>query len=152
MQRDRDLDSWAVFCRVAETGSISEACEILNMDASAVSRIIRGLEESLGKVPLFDRSMRPLKLTKNGEIALGYAREMLEGHRALRESLQRDPNAMAGTIHIGLPPLLLHNFLLPLIIDFHNRFPEIYLKINEHIGSTPLNFDTPKGRLDIMMG
>lgn len=152
MQRDRDLDSWRVFCAVAEAGSVSGACDAVDMDASGVSRIIRGLESALGDVTLFDRSIRPLRLTENGETALIYAKRMLESHRNLIESLDKDPHAMRGTIHIGFPPLVLQKFLLPFLISFHEDFPEVVLKVDEYAGSTPVSFDTPRGRLDVICG
>lgn len=152
MQRDRDLDNWAVFCTVAELGSISAACDRVNMDPSGISRLLRGLETALGGITLFDRSMRPLKLTENGEIAYRYAQVMLENHRALIESLDKDPMAMRGTISIGLPPLLLQNFLLPFLKAFQDDYPEIYLKIIENTSTTPLSFDTEHGRLDVLCG
>lgn len=152
MQRDKDLESWRVFCAVAETGSVSGACELVDMDASGVSRVIRGLEAALGGIPLFDRSIRPLKLTENGELALTYARQMLESHASLIESLEKDPLAMRGTLHVGFPPLLLQNFLLPFLVAFQNDYPEIFLKVTEYHGAVPVNFDTPKGRLDLICG
>lgn len=141
MKRHCDLGSWRVFCAVAQTGSISSACELVGMEASAVSRTIRSLEESLGGVPLIDRSMRPLKLTENGRTALRCAKAMLEAHRSLLESLNPDPLAMKGTIHVGLPPLVLQRFLLPFLLDFRKDYPDILLKISEYTGSAPVNFD-----------
>lgn len=152
MKRHCDLGSWRVFCAVAQTGSISSACELVGMEASAVSRTIRSLEESLGGVPLIDRSMRPLKLTENGRTALRCAKAMLEAHQSLLESLNPDPLAMKGTIHVGLPPLVLQRFLLPFLLDFRKDYPDILLKISEYTGSAPVNFDTPHGRLDVICG
>lgn len=152
MRRDRDLDAWEVFCLVAQSGSISKACETLNMDASAVSRLIKGLEESLGNLTLFDRTSRPLRLTLNGEIAYRYGREMLTQHQTMLDAFERDPLAMRGTIRVGLPPQVLQNFLLPLIVAFHQEYPDIYLSVHEYTASTPVNFDTRSGMLDLVMG
>lgn len=152
MQRDLDLESWKIFCAVAQTGSISSACDIVDLDAPRISRVIKSLEASLGGIPLFDRSMRPMKLTQNGETAFRYAKNMLDNHRALLESLDKDPTAMRGAIHVGLPPLVLQRFLLPFLISFHKDFPEIVLKVDEYNGAAPINFDTPRGRLDVVCG
>ncbi len=152
MRRDMDLESWEVFFSVAEAGSITGACEALGMDASGVSRIIRSLEAALGGVQLFDRSIRPFKLTENGEKAYGCAKRMLDEHRLLMESLDKDPDVMKGTIRIGLPPLVLQNFLLPFLIQFNKEWPDIALSVNEYTGSPPISFDTPRGRLDVICG
>ena len=152
MKRDLDLESWRVFCAVADTGSISGACAAAGMDASGVSRTIRGLEAALGGIRLFDRSIRPLKLTENGERALACARQMLASHAALLEGLDKDPLAMRGTIRVGLPPLVLQKFLLPFLVAFHEDYPEIYLDVSEYTGSAPVSFETPRGRLDVICG
>lgn len=96
--------------------------------------------------------MRPLKLTENGEIAYRYAQAMLENHRSLVESLDKDPMAMRGTIAIGLPPLLLQNYLLPFLVEFQSDYPEIYLKVIENSSTTSVSFDTEHGRLDVLCG
>lgn len=152
MRQDWNLESWKVFCAVAEAGSISGACGAVGMDASGVSRTIRALEASLGGIPLFDRSIRPLKLTGNGETALVFARQMLASHAALVDGLDRDPLAMRGTISVGFPPLVLQKFLLPFLVAFHEEYPEVYLKVSEYTGSAPVVFDTPQGRLDVICG
>lgn len=152
MRRDRDLDSWTVFLAVADTGSISTACELVHMDASGVSRIIRALESALGGVPLFDRSMRPLKLTANGRLARAHAQAMLQAHQQLLSAIDADPMAMRGTIHVGLPSLVTQTYLLPFLLDFHRDWPDIVLKVDQYLGSMPVNFDTPRGRLDVICG
>lgn len=152
MRRDMDLESWEVFCAVAASGSITAACEMLGMDASGVSRIIKSLEEALGSVQLFDRSIRPFRLTANGEVAYSSAKRMLDEHRLLMESVETDPDVMRGTIRLGLPPLVLQNFLLPFLIDFNKTWPDITLSVNEYTGAPPVSFDTPRGRLDVICG
>lgn len=59
-------DKLRIFHVVADTGSFTGAGNILNLSQSAVSRQIRGLEESL-KLPLFHRHARGLLLTEQGE-------------------------------------------------------------------------------------
>ena len=154
MFKDRDLGAWKIFIAVAETGSISRACERLSMDPAHISRTIKALEEDLGNVALFDRSIRPLKLTDNGEVALQSARELIKVHRSLLDCIDRDPTAMRGTIRVAFPPALLQNYLLPFLTDFIRENPEVNLDIHEYNGAaqSTINFDTPRGRLDIVCG
>ena len=64
MKRDLNLESWKVFAAVARTGSITETSAELEMDAPSISRIVSGLEKSLGGISLFDRSsLPPLRIT-----------------------------------------------------------------------------------------
>ncbi len=56
-----------VFLAASEGKSLSETAKQLSMTQSAVTKKIRKLEDSLN-VELFDRSKRPIKLTREGEI------------------------------------------------------------------------------------
>ncbi len=57
---------------VARSGSVSQAAVQLHVAASAVSRQLGKLEESLG-VPLFERQARGMRLTEAGARLLAYA-------------------------------------------------------------------------------
>ena len=51
----------------AETGTLSEAAEILHLSQPALSRNMKKLEEDLG-LTLFERPKKKLSLNKNGEV------------------------------------------------------------------------------------
>ena len=54
MLKHKDLESWEIFCAVAEAGSISGACDLCDCDAAYISRLIKNLENSIGGVELLD--------------------------------------------------------------------------------------------------
>src|SRR5215472_13042010 len=60
-----DLNSLAIFAKVAETRSFSEAARRLKLPISTVSRRVAELEDQLG-VGLLERSTRNLRLTDIG--------------------------------------------------------------------------------------
>jgi len=68
-------DKLRIFHVVAETGSFTHAGGVLNLSQSAVSRQIRGLEESLN-ITLFHRHARGLLLTEQGEVLLTSVRDV----------------------------------------------------------------------------
>ena len=68
-----------IFVRVVESGSFVAAARSLLIDPAAVSRTIKGLEETLG-VLLLTRSTRVLKLTAEGR------RFYRDGSQMLRRS------------------------------------------------------------------
>ncbi|MEO1612643.1 MAG: LysR family transcriptional regulator, partial [Pseudomonadota bacterium] len=70
-----DWDKLRVFHAVAEAGSLTHAGETLNLSQSAVSRQVRGLEESLGAT-LFHRHARGLILTEQGELLYAASRDI----------------------------------------------------------------------------
>ena len=39
MLKHKDLESWEIFCAVAEAGSINGACDLCDCDAAYISRL-----------------------------------------------------------------------------------------------------------------
>ncbi|MEL7416392.1 MAG: LysR family transcriptional regulator, partial [Pseudomonadota bacterium] len=70
-----DWDKLRIFHAVADVGSLTHAGEALHLSQSAVSRQIRGLEETLN-VTLFHRHARGLILTEQGELLYSATRDM----------------------------------------------------------------------------
>lgn len=66
-----------VFVQVVESGSFSRAAEQLEMANSAVSRIVKRLEEKLG-VNLLNRTTRQLNLTEEGAQYFRRAQRILQ--------------------------------------------------------------------------
>lgn len=151
MKRDLNLESWKVFAAVARTGSITETSAELEMDAPSISRIVSGLEKSLGGISLFDRSSAPLTLTDNGRFALEYATKMITLHDQLVTGLAANTDAMSGVLRVGVPPALLQGFLMPFFVSFGRRYPEIQLEVSEYLGGIPIDFSYPAGSLDVVM-
>lgn len=152
MLKHKDLESWEIFCAVAEAGSISGACDLCDCDAAYISRLIKNLENSIGGVELLDRTTRPLTLTEPGKIALQYARQLSAIHKNMLSELRQDPDALSGVLRVAIPPMVLDTFALPFILDFQKDFPDIDLQISESSSSLPINFDGPHGKLDVVCG
>lgn len=85
--------------RVAQVGSFAKAAEQLNMTLSAVSMQMKALEVELG-VELFDRSVRPPRLTPLGRSIVTQAIPMLECEQDLME-LCRPAKVLVGSFRIG---------------------------------------------------
>lgn len=65
------------FVTFAETGTLSQAAEVLHLSQPALSRNMKKLEEDLGIV-LFERSKNKLALNENGKYVLGLAKKLLD--------------------------------------------------------------------------
>lgn len=152
MIKHKDLESWEIFCAVAEAGSISGACDLCDCDAAYISRLIKTLENSLGGVELLDRTTRPLSLTEPGKIALQYARQLSSIHKNMVAEIRQNPESLSGVLKVAIPPLVLDNFVLPFILDFQKEFQDIDLQISESTSSLPVSFDSPHGKLDVICG
>lgn len=114
-----------VFVRVVESGSFVAAARSLLIDPAAVSRAVKGLEESLG-ILLFARSTRALKLTTEGARFYRDAAQMLRTFDETVGRFQADV-AKHRQLKIGLGPALGRRMLLRAIPPFQDRHPEIRL-------------------------
>jgi DNA-binding transcriptional LysR family regulator len=77
--------AWLYFLEVVDTGSLTRAAQKLHVAPSAVSRMIRKLEEE-HQTLLFDRHARGMVLTEAGQLLKAYARRAtLESERARAE-------------------------------------------------------------------
>eukprot|EP01030_Chromulinospumella_sphaerica_P031900 gene31900-32580_t len=70
------LKAMEVFTAVAETGQMTAAARMLGMTQSAASQQIASLESNYG-VTLFDRSVRPARLTQAGTLLHRHAARIL---------------------------------------------------------------------------
>lgn len=77
-----DIVQLKYFVAVAESGSFSEAAEIMFSAQSTVSKQIASLEKELS-VQLFDRSKRKVSLTAYGEVFLHHAQNILENYETM---------------------------------------------------------------------
>lgn len=105
------------FCRVVELGSISAAANDFSLAAPAVSMQISSLEKELNGI-LFDRSSRPMGLTKLGEFVYQRAPEIIYN----LEKLERDAifytNSKSTELSICFVRSLMFN-ILPESIKYH---------------------------------
>ena len=88
------------FITFAETGTLSEATEVLHLSQPALSRNMKKLEEDLG-ITLFERRKNKLTLNKNGEYVLDLAKKLLEDADTLATKA-RDYDRKNRTIFLGV--------------------------------------------------
>lgn len=85
--------------RVSKVGSFAKAAEQLNMTLSALSMQMKALEAELG-VDLFDRSVRPPRLTPTGRSIVEEAISLLQREESLLD-ICRPTDALVGHFRIG---------------------------------------------------
>jgi DNA-binding transcriptional LysR family regulator len=74
---DTDLDLLRTFVTVLESAGFTKASKRLHLTQSGITLKIKRLEEQLN-CRLFRRTAKPLELSDEGEIVLGYARRLLD--------------------------------------------------------------------------
>lgn len=114
------------FVRSAELGGFSAAARQLGLTPAAVSRNVALLEKNLG-TRLFHRSTRKLTLTESGERFLVGVREHLDGLQSAISEVASDHGEPAGVLKVSVPLAFGMEYLLPLLPDFMQRYPQVHI-------------------------
>lgn len=114
------------FAAIADSGSFSQAADIVGRTQSAVSMQIKRLEEIIEK-PLLKRDSRNIKLTANGLTLLNYARKILKLNEEA-VSVLRQPE-LSGWVKIGLPDDYAPRFLPEILASFSRTHPKVQVQV-----------------------
>ncbi|WGN89875.1 LysR family transcriptional regulator [Ligilactobacillus faecis] len=129
------------FLMVAKLGNVTRAAENLHITQPTLSRQIADLEAELG-VKLFDRTKRHLTLTKAGTIFQQRAMMILDLIDQTEVELSQEQDELTGTIHLGCVESNASSFMMKLVTQFQEKFPNVHFDI--YTG----NGDILKERLD----
>jgi DNA-binding transcriptional LysR family regulator len=123
-----DLNALAVFAKVVEAGSFSEAARRLKMPVSTVSRRIAELEDQLG-VRLIERSTRNLRLTELGAEVLEHAIRSAELSEAVESIVSNRLADVSGTLRLSSMPSVSDTLTTPLVTAFQASYPNVHVQI-----------------------
>ncbi len=126
-----DTNVLRTFIAVCEYSGFSAAAQKLGYTQSTVSSQIRQLEKELDTV-LFDRYYHKIELTSDGEIALRYARRILEAHEKMTAEI-RQQERIEGTIHLSMSSSVCNRYFKEDFLRFRQRYPGIHLIVSESI-------------------
>ena len=113
------------FIAVADRLSFARAAQLLEVDATIVSRRIASLESRLG-VRLIERSTRSVALTEAGQGYLRRARNILHAlDEADREAAGHASGPPHGHLRVALPSTFGRLWLAPVICDFLLAHPRV---------------------------
>lgn len=119
-----NLNRYSIFLKVAETGSITRAAEILNYTQSGISHAIAAMEREAG-CQLFLRKKTGVLLTENGREILPYIRSVVQSQSELSEYIYTLHHQISGTIRIGLFTSVSVIIMPKLIQSFHEKHPDV---------------------------
>jgi DNA-binding transcriptional LysR family regulator len=124
------LKQLRAFAAVYRLGRLSTAAEELGVTQSAVSVLIRQIEETL-KTPLFDRTTRSLVPTQAAEDAFGVAERILQDVKALGSNFRDLTEGGRGRVRIAATPATAAALLPATVRRFARRYANIGLVIDD---------------------
>lgn len=123
-----NLNLYKIFCKVAESRSLSDASEKLDMSVPNISSRISNLESQLN-LKLFTREPKGLKLTEDGKELYEIVSKSISSFDFAEKIAQDKNNIESGNITIGCPSHFTTYFLMEKIQKVKKQYPKIHIKI-----------------------
>lgn len=123
------LNAMHLFVRVAELNSFSAVAQQMGVARSVVTRQIAALESHLG-VRLMVRSTRSLTLTSAGTAYLEKCRVILNLVEVAETGIAEQRATPRGNIRISLPLSFGLKRLVPHLLEFSRRYPQVSLDMD----------------------
>jgi DNA-binding transcriptional LysR family regulator len=123
-----DLDGIAVFVKVLQAGSFSQAAKLLGMPNSTVSAKVSALERRLG-VTLLQRTTRKLRATQAGEAYYRRSLRALEELQAAENELETGRAEPQGLLRLTAPVEIGHSLLPALVHAYLKNHPRMEVEL-----------------------
>lgn len=123
------LEMLRVFRTVAEQGTLTGASAVLGRTPSAVSMMLKQLEDHIG-APLFETD-RKNRLTPLGQLVLEESSRATDAFSRSLGAIGRHAMSIAGTVRIAAVPSATVTLLPGIISDFRRLRPEVRLEIGD---------------------
>ena len=116
------------YSEVARTGSVNQAAQRLHVAASAVSRQLAKLEDSVG-VPLFERQPRGMALTAAGARLLAHVNAQEAQSHGLVQQLQDLATQQAQQVRVACTEGFAVGFLPRVMAAFRAQYPSVQMQL-----------------------
>ena len=125
-----DMNRYEIVLKVAETGNITRAAEVLNYTQSGVSHAVAAVEKEVG-VPLFVRSHSGVVFTENGEKILSVLQDLACQLRRYEQTIYSINHVIAGPLRIGTFSSVSAQLLPEILDSFQLRYPQARIELRD---------------------
>src|ERR1700719_3987683 len=132
------LNGLRAFEAAGRHGSFTAAANELNVTQTAVSRMVRILEQRLG-FALFRRHANALELTAQGQTFLAGLTDSFDSIARLAEQVAAMRSGPVLTVGVG--PTLAMNWLIPRLTSFYRTHPEVEVRMATGGAMRPIRDD-----------
>lgn len=125
---ESNIQKYLAFVKTAEYSSFTKAGKFLSYSQSAISRMIKDLEEDWN-VSLLDRDKAGVRLTSDGTKLLPYVKSVCEEYQKLQMQIDDMNGLQSGMIRIGTFSSVANHWLPNIIKKFQQDFPNIEFEL-----------------------
>jgi DNA-binding transcriptional LysR family regulator len=147
MLANLEIDALRTLAMAQDLGGFGRAAAQLGRTPSAISLQMKRLQEEVG-VPLFRRKGRKILLTEQGEIAVRYARRVLELNDEMLDTLRGA--SLSGVVRIGFAQDFVETVLPQVLTHFNSLYPLVRLEVKIDRNAV-LEGELAAGKLDVAL-
>jgi DNA-binding transcriptional LysR family regulator len=122
------LEAMTILLAAVDTGSLSGASRHLRVPLATVSRRVAELEQHLN-VRLLHRGSRKVVPTDAGLSYVTSCRRIIEEIAEVERTASGEYRAPQGELTISLPAVLGRTHVLPIVVEFQRKFPDIRMRM-----------------------
>lgn len=135
------------FCLIVEMKSFSRAAEAKFMTQSAMSHLVKNLEDEIG-VRLFSRPGKTVVPTPAGKKFYEHAKKILDQYKIMENDLYAITHKVKGPLCVGASITAATFLLSQVFYSFSKSYPEVQIQLSVSNNEGVMN-DLQKGRIDI---
>jgi DNA-binding transcriptional LysR family regulator len=124
-----EWDDARFFLAIHRKGTLSAAARQLGVNQSTAGRRLLTLEEQLG-TKLFIRTRDGYRIAPAGERLLPHAERMEDEATAISREISGQETSLTGTVRVTTADLFGARIITPILVAFHERYPEIDLELD----------------------
>lgn len=122
------LRQLSAFVALAKTGGFTGAAAQLHVTQSALSALIRDLEQALD-VQLVHRTTRSVQLSEVGEQFLPLAQRILDDLEHAKHSISELKSLNAGHVRVAVPQLMACTLMPEVVAAFKAKYPKVDVQV-----------------------